>query len=192
MPAPASITDRKLTVAEFLALPEGDIAYELVGGYAVPKDHPMSPRRFHASLQKRLLWLLDAWCQGQGDVYSELALVLQYQGETWLPIPDLTYVSFQRWPDQRTTDGPCPVAPELVIEILSPSQSLGEMTDKALHYLAAGIPRVWVVDPSFKSITVFYPDAAPHNFTGSQILRDDFLPGLAIIPQELFAQARIP
>jgi len=49
-----------------------------------------------------------------------------------------------------------------------------------------------VVDPQAKSITVFYPDAPPRTFTGSQAIQDDFLPGLKVIPQDVFAQARIP
>ncbi len=49
------ITERKLKFEEFLALPEGGITYELVGEQAVPKDKPISSRRFHSSVQKRLL-----------------------------------------------------------------------------------------------------------------------------------------
>jgi Uma2 family endonuclease len=186
------VSGQKLTPEQFLALPEGDVTYELVDGQAVPKDAPMSPQRFHASLQKRLLWILDAWCQGKGDVYTELAIVLQRQGKEWFPVPDLLYVSFERWPAQHTQDGPCPVAPEWVIEILSPGQSFGAMLQKVADYLDAGVPRVWVVDPQAKSITVFYPDAPPRTFTGSQVIQDDFLPGLAVVPQDVFAQARIP
>ncbi|MCS7031687.1 MAG: Uma2 family endonuclease [Gloeomargarita sp. SKYG116] len=187
-------TQKKLTVAEFLALPEGDITYELVEGQAVPKDKPMSPQRFHASLQKRLLWLLETWCRTQekGDVYTELAIGLHRRGEPWFPVPDLTYVSFERWPEQWTTDGPCPVAPELVVEVLSPSQTFGDMAQKAVDYLEAGVNRVWIVDPAAKTITVFYPDRPPRTFRDTQSLSDELLPGLTVIPQEVFAQARIP
>lgn len=187
-----SIAHPKLTPEQFLALPEEDTTYELVNGQAVPKDLPMSPQRFHASLQKRLLFILDTWCQGKGDVYTELAVVLQRQDQDWLPVPDLLYVSFERWPAQLEEDGPCPVAPELVVEILSPGQSFGAVLQKAADYLEAGIPRVWVVDPQAKSITVFYPDAPPRTFTGSQAIQDEFLPGLKVVPQDVFAQARIP
>ncbi|MFT0786300.1 Uma2 family endonuclease [Synechococcus sp. H55.10] len=181
-----------MTPEQFLALPEEDITYELVDGQAVPKDAPMSPQRFHASLQKRLLFILDAWCQGKGDVYTELAIVLQRQGQKWLPVPDLLYVSFERWPEQQVEDGPCPTAPELVVEILSPGQSFGAVVQKAADYLQAGILRVWIVDPQAKSITVFYPDAPPQTFAGSQAIQDDCLPGLKVVPQDVFAQARIP
>jgi Uma2 family endonuclease len=84
-------------------------------------------------------------------------------------------------------DEPCSAIPELVVEILSPEQSFGAALQKA-----AGIPRVWIVDPQAKSITVFYPDAPPKTFTGSQAIQEDFLPGLKVVPQDVFAQARIP
>ncbi|WP_277878045.1 Uma2 family endonuclease [Leptolyngbya sp. FACHB-261] len=47
-------------------------------------------------------------------------------------------------------DEACPIAPELVIEIISPGQTFGEMTQKATDYLSAGVLRVWIVDPPFK------------------------------------------
>lgn len=186
------ITERKLTPEEFLALPEGDITYEFFDGYAVPKNQPMAPQRFHASLQKKLLWILDQWCQGKGDVYTELAIILRRQDKSWYPIPDLTYVSFDRWPEQLTADGPCPVLPELVIEIISRSQSFEDISRKATDYLESGIPRVWVVDSGMKTITVYYADAAPHTYSGSQIIQDDLLPELTVVPQDVFDQARIP
>jgi Uma2 family endonuclease len=50
---------------------------------------------------------------------------------------------------------PCPALPQLVIEIISPSQSFGEMTSKATDYLRAGVDRVRVVDNQAPSVTVF-------------------------------------
>jgi Uma2 family endonuclease len=41
----------------------------------------------------------------------------------------------------------CPAIPELVIEIISPDQTMQEFEEKAKDYLAAGVPRVWVIDP---------------------------------------------
>ena len=54
---------KKLTLEDFLALPEGETAYELVDGVAIPK---VSPQFFHATSQKNLLFLLDNWSQGRG------------------------------------------------------------------------------------------------------------------------------
>ncbi len=190
-------TDRKLTAAEFLSLPEGDITYELVDGQAVPKDNPMSPTRFHSRLQPIVWQMLEQWCSSQdglkpGSAHTEWAVVLKRKQEEWIPIPDVTYISDQKLPVSAMTDDPCMETPELVVEIISPSQTFGEMTEKATDYLDAGILRVWIVDPLAKSITVFYPDAPPRTFTDSNILMDPLFPGLEITPKIVFEQARIP
>lgn len=192
-----SISGQKLTPEQFLALPEGDIVYELVDGRAVSKNEPMSPKRFHARLQPVLWRILEDWCSSPecpkpGSAHTEWAVVLTRKAEPWIPVPDVTYISNERLPVEAMTDEPCFAIPELVIEILSAGQSFGAIAQKATDYLEAGIPRVWVVDPQAKSITVFYPDAPPRTFTGSQVIQDDFLPGLKVIPQDVFAQARIP
>ncbi len=55
-----------------------------------------------------------------------------------MPVPDLLYVSYERLSRDWNEDEPCPVPPELVIEIISPGQSFGEMTEKATDYLTLG------------------------------------------------------
>jgi Uma2 family endonuclease len=193
----SSITERKLTVEEFLALPEGDITYELLDGQAIPKDKTMSPKRFHSRLQPILWRVLEDWgnvpnAQKPGSAYTEWAIRLTRKNKDWIPVPDVTYVSNQRLASDTVVDEVCPVLPELVIEIISPSQAFGDMARKAEDYLNAGILRVWIVDPQAKSITVYYPDAPPRTFIGLAVIEDDFLPGLKVIPQVVFEQARIP
>ena len=85
-----------------------------------------------------------------------------------MPVPDLLYISNERLTLDEFEDGPCPVPPELAIEIISPDQTFGEMAEKATDYLNAGVLRVWVVDPKAKSITVFAPDTAPTTYRGER------------------------
>ena len=54
-------TKTELTLEEFWALPEGETAYELVDGQAIPK---VSPKYFHSSLQRVFDRLISAWCHG--------------------------------------------------------------------------------------------------------------------------------
>jgi len=63
------------------------------------------------------------------------------------------------------------------------------MAEKATDYLAAGVARVWVVDPRAKTITVFAPAALPITYRGDRTLNDDHFPGLSITPRALFEQA---
>ncbi|MEW6496218.1 MAG: Uma2 family endonuclease, partial [Cyanobacteriota bacterium] len=106
----------KLTLQEFLALPQGDITYELVDGEAIPK---MSPKRFHSRLTGALYTLLTQWCQEQGEVGIEWAVTLTRNGQDWVPVPDLLYISYTRLSRDRVLDEACPIPPELAIEIIS-------------------------------------------------------------------------
>ena len=176
----------KLTIDEFFALPEGDRPYELVDGQAIAK---MSPKFFHSRLQKTLLFILDSWAKNKGRVEPEWAIKLKRNGADWVPVPDLSYTSYNRLRADWILDEACPVAPELAIEIISPGQSFGDLAEKATDYLQAGIAIVWLIDTQSQSITVFYPDTLPKTFRGTSPLTDDLLPELEITPQQVFQQA---
>ncbi len=186
----------QLTLEEFLALPQGDVTYEFVNGEAVPKykNDEMSPKFFHSTIQKTLLILLDQCLQNQGRVEVEWAVKLKLDNlklnnQDWLPVPDLTYVSYERLPADWLQDEACPVTPELVIEIISPGQTFGEMTEKATDYLKAGVLRVWVVDTKARTITIFALSSLPVTCRDNQVITDDLLPELSITPHAIFQRA---
>ncbi|MBD2595312.1 Uma2 family endonuclease [Nostoc spongiaeforme FACHB-130] len=179
----------QLTLQEFFALPEGDITYELVNGEAKAK---MAPKRFHSRLTLALTQLLAPWAKNRGEVGIEWAVTLKRKGRDWVPVPDLLYVSYSRLNSDVIEDEPCPIPPDLAIEIISPDQTFGEMSAKATDYLEAGVLRVWVVDAKAKTITVFYPDTHPQTKTGEDSLEDSLLEGLQITPALIFHQAGIP
>ncbi|MFN6461474.1 MAG: Uma2 family endonuclease [Nostoc sp. DedVER02] len=181
----------QLTLQDFLNLSpgEGDITYELVDGQAIPK---MSPKKFHSKLTRALLNLIEQCCEGKGEVYPELAVALTRRGRDWAPIPDILYISNKRLPPDWDQEGVCSVPPDLVIEIISPGQTFGQMAAKAKNYLDAKVLRVWVVDSKARSITVFYPDAAPQTYMGEELLTDSLLEGLEFTVEQVFQKAKIP
>lgn len=179
----------QLTLQEFLALPEGNVTYELVDGEAIAK---ISPKRFHSKLTGAIFTLLTQWCQNRGEVGIEWVITLTRNGQDWVLVPDLLYISYTRLPSDRILDEACPVAPELAIEIISPEKTFGEMTEKATDYLNAGVSRVWIVDPKAKIITVFYPDAPPQTKRGETTLADSLLEGLELTTRQVFQQAGLP
>ena len=181
----------KLTLQEFLELPpgEGDIIYEFIDGKAIAK---MSPKFFHSKITRALLYLIDEWCEGKGQVFPEWAVKLTRQGKDWVPIPEILYVSYERLSPEWIADDFCPVLPDLVIEIISPGQTFGQLTAKAKDYLDAGVLRVWVVDSKARSITVFYPDAPPQTYMGDTLLIDSLFEGLELTAEQVFNKAGIP
>ncbi|ACC84028.1 Uma2 family endonuclease [Nostoc punctiforme] len=181
----------QLTLQEFLNLSpgEGDITYELVDGQAIPK---MSPKFFHAKLTRVLLNLIEQSCEGKGEVCPEWSVTLTRRGRDWVPTPDILYISYERLPTNWDENEACPVPPDLVIEIISPGQTFGKMVAKAKNYLDAKVLRVWVVDSKARSITVFYPDAAPQTYMGDELLTDSLFEGLKFTVEQVFQKAKIP
>lgn len=179
-----------LTLEEFWALPPGDTAYELVDGKVIPK---VSPKYFHSSLQRSFDHLISAWCIRKGRIRAEWAVSLKRNGRDWVPVPDLTYISYERLPKRWRRNEACPVPPELVIEIISPGQNLKDFEDKAKDYFAAGVSRVWVVDPlpEAMSIRAFYPDLMVALYTDTMLIVDELLPGLELTPQLVFEEAEL-
>ncbi|ARV60981.1 hypothetical protein BZZ01_22265 [Nostocales cyanobacterium HT-58-2] len=181
-------TGNKLTLEEFLALPEGDVNYEFVDGYAVPK---VSPKFFHSTLQLTLGFLLRTWCQGKGRVGAEWAILLKRKGKDWAPVPDLTYISYERLPKSWKRNEACPIPPELVIEIISPDQTMKEFDDKAEDYFAAGVSRVWIVDPESVNIKVFFSVDSSKVYTDDMPIVDVLLPRLELTVRQIFEEAEL-
>lgn len=178
----------KLTLDEFLSLPENDESYELVDGEAIKK---MSPKFFHSSLTT-VFWVeLSAWSDGIGRVRVEWSVVLKRRGQDWVPVPDLLYVSYDRLASNWREDAPCPVLPELVVEIVSPDQTFNQLAQKATDYLSAGVDRVWVVYPPIRSITVFFGEHPPETYRGDRLLTDELFPNLAVTSEQFFVKAGI-
>jgi Uma2 family endonuclease len=178
-------TATKLSLQEFLDLPQSNDRVELVDGELIPKMAPTSP---HSRAQKRLLRLLDDWCEqtGQGEINPEWTLALKRNGVDWAPVPDLTYISHNRIPADWDGEGPCPGVPELVVEIISPGQTFGGMTQKATDYLLAGVDRVWVIDLKAKSVTAFLAGHLPQTIWSDGLIRDPLLPELVVPVSRLF------
>ncbi|MBE9175179.1 Uma2 family endonuclease [Synechocystis salina LEGE 06155] len=186
-----TVTSNNLTLAEFSQLPEGEVNHELEDGTAIAK---MSPKRIHSSLQRTLLFLLSDWGNGQdcplpGEAYPEWGICLQKDGKDWAPVPDVTYISDQKLAPFALENDFCPVAPELVVEIISPGQSFDAMTQKALDYLAAGVERIWIVGD--RSLTIFAPNRPPLTYQGDQLVEDDLFPRLIFTVDELFTKAKV-
>ena len=179
---------QKLTLEQFLNLPDIDESYELVEGEAIKK---MSPKFFHSRLTASFWAELSSWANGFGQVAIEWSVLLKRQGQDWVPVPDLLYVSRDRLAADWREDAPCPILPELVIEIVSPDQTFKQLAQKSMDYLSAGVDRVWVVYPPMRSLTVFFCDRPPETYRGDRLLTDEIFPHLAITSEQFFIKAGI-
>ena len=89
--------------------------------------------------------------------------------------PDIAFVRRQRLPE--ATSGFLELAPDLVVEVLSPSDRPGEMLAKVADWLEAGAAIVWVIDPERRLARIYRADG-----TESLLEGDDSLHGESVLP----------
>jgi sec-independent protein translocase protein TatC len=150
------------------------------------------PKLFHSRVTGALYKIVSQWGDELGEVGIKWAINLQRQGENWLSIPDLSFIRYETLPVELLKDDVCSVPPELVINIMPGEGSFRELMEDAIAYLEAGVLRVWIVDYQARSITVFYADSRPRNYTGEMQLTDPLLAGLEITPEQIFQLAKLP
>lgn len=105
-------------------------------------------------------------------------------------IPDVAFTSWDRLPGRRRPSSPVPqIAPNLAVEVLSRSNTPGEMAAKRQDYFAAGVQLVWEIDPDARTVAVY---TSPIQFTAlraNDTLDGDFvLPGFTLPLATLFAE----
>ena len=91
--------------------------------------------------------------------------------------PDIAFISAEKRPKGVRNTGYVEVIPDLVVEIVSPSDSLTEVNDKAQMWLSYGVPLVWVVFPDTLTVEI-HPIDGPVASLGE----DDTLDGGAVLP----------
>jgi Uma2 family endonuclease len=81
-----------------------------------------------------------------------------------------------------------PMAPDLAVEVLSPSDRMADALAKIAMYLQAGTPLVWLVNPATRTVVVFRSEMDPVTLGASDILDGrDVLPGFSVPVAEIFA-----
>ncbi|MCS7038355.1 MAG: Uma2 family endonuclease [Anaerolineae bacterium] len=171
---PASL---RLSLAEFLALPEAPPRYEFEEGALIPMPQPHSR---HQKILLRLAALLDAHivAHGLGSLWPEIDVILP--GEQRVYAPDLVYLRAEHLDRHHEGDGRIHGAPDLVVEILSPSTRLRDRTTKLEAYQQAGVPWYWLVDQD--DLTVEELELTPRGYLLAQV----------VAPGQLFRPALFP
>ena len=142
-----------MTVEQFRALPgpkEG--YYELHHGVPILMTFP---KKGHWTIQHRLMRLLEPLASGRGIIGVEFAFRPLADHELWRA--DVAFTSRER-DDATGPDDNLRGVPELVIEVLSPSNTASEINDREAMCLENGCLEFWVVDPKRKIVKVSTPD----------------------------------
>lgn len=173
-----------------IILPEAKPAFEWVRGRALQK---VSTRRKHALAQVQFAAALQSWAHDRacGTVGTEWEFRLQPPGEVRRPlVPDVAYISFERlsFNESPATDIP-PVAPDAVVEILSPTDRRDDVDDKLRVYLACGVLAVFLVDTEMRAVGVHDCDGVATVDAGATIAHAA-LPGFSLAAFRLFEPIR--
>jgi Uma2 family endonuclease len=169
-----------------ITVPETKPATEWILGEPAQK---VSPKRRHALIQGAMSDMLRRWARGRGDCGPEWRFRIAPPGEPARPlVPDLAFLSNERKAGLSGEDLEVPrVAPDIVVEILSPDDRPDRVASKRDVYLAAGTQLVIIVDPSARSLEAYEAGGRTVCLEPSTFSTDRF-PGLAIDLVELFRE----
>ena len=171
-----------MTAEEFWSMPGSGKWQSLVRGEVVEE---MPPGGLHGTVALRLGSRLERW-SGGGAVGVESGFVLDRNPDT-VRGPDVFYVGSDRVPDAGIPEAFWNLAPDLAVEVVSPSEKAGDAREKVRDYLAAGTPLVWVVYPRTREVVVHTPDGLARTYGEGDVLEGfDGLPGFTCPVAELF------
>jgi Uma2 family endonuclease len=120
-----------------------------------------APAKFHKDLQRRLLSLLDARFGADFCVMTEFPCRPLPEYEVW--IADVAMTPNHRW-DETGDSGWLAGAPELTIEVLSPSNTKAQMEDRMRTFFMGGCRQFWTVDNRKRAIEISYADGSRRTF----------------------------
>jgi len=181
-----------LSLDDFIRLFAEEGPFELVNG----ERRTLSPTTArHNLIVKRLLSRFLAYEADSkaGQFFTEAPFVKVDEAD-WVRgsrVPDVMFFAAERWADyiQNTPDWedkPFVLIPDLVIEVISPTDRYTEVRAKVDAYLADEVKIVWVIDPRRDEVTV-YEGGTFHSLKGDvEVTAESVLPEFSLIVSDLF------
>lgn len=165
--------DRRIHIDEYARLPDDGTRTELVRGRVVREPQPGYE---HGRIQVRIAEILRRHIRERGLEMVCVGNIGVIVSEATVRGPDVAVIRSERLPSPRHTgflDG----APDLAIEIVSPSNTASQIQEKVAEYFSAGSRAVWVVYPERRTIAV-HASARAATF----LREDDPLTGGEVLP----------
>jgi Uma2 family endonuclease len=180
-----SATKILLTAEEFDNYPfEEDKRYELDEGELIEMTRPAYD---HNRVLKNLQFELESFLRRTG--FGELLISenLYALAPTTRRAPDVAVILGQH---RRELKGAkvIPIIPEIVAEVLSPSEKPHKIHRKLKQYFEAGVREACLIDPEDRTVEVWTGPSLPdHALSGSAVLESPLLPGFTLLLEDLFA-----
>lgn len=177
---------RLVTAEQLLSYPDPR-RYELVRGVPQVREPPGG---VHARLAARITVRLGQHVEAHqlGTVLVEAGYLLRASPDT-VRGPDVSFISVRRLKPDQIPGQFISGAPDLAVEILSPSSRWPEVEEVLADYFGSGTRLVWVIDPRERRVVVRYPDRPPKIIAGDDALEgEDVVPGFRLAAADLFGR----
>jgi Uma2 family endonuclease len=184
-----AIAHRRMSLEEFLALPEEKPALELEPDGTVTQK--MSPKGKHSSLQSGFVEAVDGFAKPRRLALALPELRVVFGGAAY--VPD---VSVYRWDRIRwTAEGEIPddftEPPDIAVEVVSPGQTVNSLVRRCVWYVEQGVQIALLVDAYDRSVVLFRKDTAARPLRGTDPIQlGDILPGFELSVDQLFGALR--
>jgi Uma2 family endonuclease len=162
-----------LSLEEFMALPDDGQRHELNQGELVVMPPPGSE---HNIIIDNIKMIFSDYLRGKrlGRALVEAGYALLHSPELTVRQLDLSFLSRDR---VQKVQGYCEGAPELAVEVVSPSDPAADLDLKVKQYLAAGSHEVWVVYPKTRSVQIYFRDGQTCSLCDRDTITRDLFPG---------------
>jgi len=180
-------TEKLLTAEEFEQLPDNGKRYELIDG----ELREMAPTvNWHGEVEINLGTLLNVHVRahGHGRVSCGEVLYIVRRNPDRVRPADIAFIRQERVPSLEARQHIMEVIPDLVVEILSKSDTIEEISDKIDDWLGAGVRMLWIVDPFRRTVTIYQPGCDPMLLGAHGVLEGDpVIPEFRCPVTEIFA-----
>jgi Uma2 family endonuclease len=179
---------KPITAEEVEALEAQGIVREIVDGQWVGESKPIMAGKLHGRIGGRIFGKLFIYLEAHpvGEAYQDNTTYVLRGTKNHIElmrIPDVSFVSAERV--DHADPGYYYLAPDLAVEVVSPSERAGEIAAKVKDYLRYGTQQVWVVYPDLGQAIVHLPDGTARTYEDT-LPAGDLLPGFALNLGEIF------
>lgn len=102
-------------------------------------------------------------------------------------MPDVSFVAKEKIPKRGEPLSKWKFAPDLAIEVISPNDKYDKIFDKLNEYFSAGVKQVWLVEPRFERVRVYFsPDESKTFHKTDELICDEVLPGFKLNLSDIF------
>src|SRR5215217_7913339 len=180
------VATRPLTIEEFETFPhEG--RWELIDGAPVEMTPSADESSSVGATILGLLWS-HVHAGRLGRLYGADGGFVLFPDRPTVRVPDVAFVRAERAPQGQARRSFPRLAPDLVVEVLSPSDRASEVVAKLEMYQEAGVPLIWLVDPDKETITIIAAGQPTRVLrAGDTLDGGDVLTGFSVPVGEIFA-----